>query len=98
MGVLCLQRNDIERREGRGTRLRGDHAAKACHVPRAHVIIFRADGHEVLLAQHHFHDWISMNHECLEELWSVAYGLGVLHDYSHCSRAGTVCNLDPVPT
>ena len=85
MGVLCLKRNNIEGREGRGTGLRGDHAAKACHIPRAHVIVFRANGDEILFAKHDFYHRISMNHERLEELWAVTYCLGMLNNHSHRS-------------
>ena len=98
VGILWLKRNHIKGCQGRGTRLRGDHATEACYVPRAHVIILWTYRHEVFLAQHHFHNWIPVNHECLEELWSVANCLGVLYNNSHSPWTGTVRDLDPVPT
>lgn len=98
MGILCFKRNDIKGGEGRGAWLRGDHSPEACHVPRTHVIVLRADGDQVFLAKHHFDHWIAMNHECLEELWSMAYSLWVLYNHSDGSRAGTICYLNPITT
>lgn len=98
MSVLRLERNYVKRCEGRGTWLRGDHAPKTRHVPRAHMVILGANGDKVFLTQHDFYNWVPMYHECLEELWSVAYCLGMLNDHSYRSRACTVCDLNPVTT
>ena len=50
----------------------------------------------MFLGQHHFIDGTGVDSEGLEELWSRAHRLRVLHDYTYRARARAVRDLDPV--
>lgn len=52
--------------------------------------------HKMLLGQHDFCNRASVNCESLEKLRARSHRLRVLHNHSHCSRARTIGDLDPV--
>lgn len=54
--------------------------------------------HKVFLWEHDLRDRASMNREGLKELRARPNCLRVLYNHPHCSRAGAICNLNPIAT